>query len=102
MVSEPVYKGEFVANRLAYYLTGEYREDGKPKQRFRIRPENEWIRVPVPAIVSAEEWDQAQEALSRHHKRSIRNGRKHRWLLTGLLKCDYCGFSYVSASQRGY
>ena len=90
LVKSPVYKGEFYANRHYQVKTGEFNESGRPKRKNMIRPEDEWIEVKVPQIVSPEEWEMAQEALSRNAKRSMRNSKKRNWLLTGFLKCAIC------------
>jgi site-specific DNA recombinase len=105
LVKSPVYKGEFYANRHFGIPTGEYRENGKPKNKMVQRPREEWIFVPVPAIVTPEEWELAQEVLKDNAKRSMRNAKKREWLLIGLLKCDIChDYSYTaqtgSSNQR--
>lgn len=97
LVKSTVYKGEFYANRHYQVKTGEFNELGRPKRTNRQRPRSEWIRVEVPSIVSAEEWDQAQEALRRNASRSSRNAKKREWLLTGFLKCAICRvFTFVA------
>jgi site-specific DNA recombinase len=90
LVKSPVYKGDFFANRNYQIKTGEFHESGKPKKTSKFRPESEWIRVEVPAIVTPEEWQAAQEALAHNAKRSSRNFRKRAWLLAGLIKCQTC------------
>ena len=97
LVKSPVYKGEFYAQRHYQVKTGEFSEDGKPKKTTRVRPEDEWIKVEVPAIVTPEEWQQAQDSLTRNAKRSMRNSRKRSWLLSGFLKCAICrDYSFVA------
>lgn len=96
LVKSPVYKGVFYANRHVQLKTGEFTQAGRPKRTNLQRPESEWIMVQVPPIVSADEWDLAQEALLRNAKRSQRNGKKRGWLLTGFVKCAVCrNFSFV-------
>jgi hypothetical protein len=90
MIRSPVYKGEFYAHRVMIVRTGEFNEEGKPKQRSSIRPENEWIKVECPAIATPEEWDMAQEVMKRNAKKSSKNYRKRNWLVAGLLKCEHC------------
>lgn len=48
------------------------------------------ISISVPPIVSEAEWDAAQDALKRHHKRGLRK-TKHTYLLEGLARCALCG-----------
>ena len=91
LVKSPVYKGVFYANKHRGVKTGEYKENGKPKQVMRLRPKEEWIRVDVPAIVSPEEWEMAMEVMNKNAKRSLRNSKKRNWLLAGgLMKCAIC------------
>jgi len=58
------------------------------------RPEQEWIRIPVPdlAIVSEAEWSAAHEQMTRHRARYGRgtrgvSGREPKYLLSGMLRC---------------
>ncbi len=52
------------------------------------RPRNEWIGVPVPAIVSVEMYDTAMQQLQRNRELSVRNV-KHEYLLRGFVVCGY-------------
>ncbi|MBM3273075.1 recombinase family protein [Candidatus Kaiserbacteria bacterium] len=90
MVTSPVYKGEFYANQNYHVKTGEFNSEGRPKRTNRKRPSAEWIRVDVPAIVTPEEWQLAQDTLAQNAKRATRNAKKYDWLLQGFLKCDIC------------
>lgn len=49
----------------------------------------EAITVPVPRIVTDEQWAAADEQLRRHHRRGVRRTRHH-YLLDGLGRCA-CG-----------
>ncbi len=102
MLRNPVYKGEFFAHRYVYMRVPAARQ--KPGEPTRLiwkkaeRPQEEWIKVEVPAIVSGELWDLANRVLNRNKVMSKRNGKEH-YLLTGLLKCASCGYSYVGARK---
>lgn len=100
LLKNEVYKGWFVHNRRAYETAG-YTEEGKPIKRWRLRPESEWIWVPVPAIVSEQVWEQAQEVIQHNRVRaSKRNaGTCSNWLLSGLIECSIC--QYVFQAARG-
>ena len=106
LVKSPVYKGEFCANRTYKVPTGEFTRKGKPKKITKTRLPSEWIRVPVPPIVTPEEWDLAAEQLRKNASRSLRNAKKHDWLLSGFLRCqicqDYSVVSRISNSRRYY
>jgi site-specific DNA recombinase len=53
-------------------------------------PQRELIRRIVPAIISPELWQQAQDALQQNFQWATRNS-KHDYLLRGLLKRAFCG-----------
>ncbi len=65
----------------------------------RDRPREEWIEIPVPAIVSDETFEQAQELLERNRRLSRRN-TKTPTLLQGLMVCSECGYSLYKSSTR--
>ncbi len=50
----------------------------------------------VPALVSPELWDAAQQQLKRNRWLSTKNA-KRRYLLRGLVTCARCGANYVGA-----
>lgn len=102
LVRRPVYKGEYIARREHPIPTGRFNGEGRPIMRPTERPEEEWVRVEVPAIVTAEEWALAQEAMSRKRKVSLRNGGRSEWLLAGLARCARCrrAFAASSAARR--
>jgi site-specific DNA recombinase len=66
-----------------------------------MRPETEWIAISVPAIVSAEVFEQAQQQLARN--RATLSGRPgHRfYLLRGLLRCGACGRRVFGIPMHG-
>ena len=63
------------------------------------RPREEWIEIPVPALVSEEQFAQAREQLERN-KRHARRRTKEPTLLQGLLVCRQCGYAYYRSSTR--
>jgi site-specific DNA recombinase len=54
-------------------------------------PADEWLRVPVPALVSEELFDAVQPQLEENRRRARRGAR---YLLQGLLVCARCGYAY--------
>lgn len=67
--------------------------------RYVLREADEWIAVPVPAIVDESLWQAAQEQLFMNARFSQRNSR-NRYLLRGLLVCGVCGYTIQGASYR--
>ena len=59
----------------------------------RDRPPEEWITIPVPAIISEESFQQARERLTENKRFSPRNNKKYEYLLSGLLRCQECGYA---------
>jgi len=87
IITHPIYKGEFIANRLMKV------KDENGKKRDVERPRDEWISVPVPAIVTPELWEQANRMLEMNKRTAPRNS-KNEYLLTGLLICASCGYHW--------
>ena len=72
---------------------------GRPLQPRRASspvdmPREEWITIPVPAIVEPEVFAAVQEQLrdNQRHARQYRRGA--RYLLQGLVSCKGCGYAY--------
>jgi site-specific DNA recombinase len=67
----------------------------------RPRPRDEWIYIPVPAIVSPSLFQRAQTQLAENKKFAARHRRPQRYLLSGLLHCQRCGYAlYGKPSQH--
>src|SRR5437762_1205783 len=56
------------------------------------RPEEDWIAVPVPPIVSEETFAQVQAKLDANQQGAARNTR-HEYLLRALISCGACRLS---------
>lgn len=93
-ISNPKYKGYYVGNKVKNI-------DLFSKKR-KFLPKEEWVMYKddtgkiVPAIVSEEIWEKANEVLA---KRSLdvkqkQNKCNHANLLTGKLFCTHCGTPY--------
>ena len=63
------------------------------------RPRAEWIEIPVPALVSAEQFEQAREQLEANKRHATRR-TKEPTLLQGMLACRRCGYAYYRSSTR--
>ena len=74
-----------------------------PGQSQRPAPVEEWITIPVPAIVSQETFDLAQKRLDENKQMARRNNRAHDYLLRGLVSCAGCQLACTGRSrQPGY
>jgi site-specific DNA recombinase len=75
------------------------------KTADRIRPREEWIGIPVTALIDKKTWDAAQDLLKKNAYRARRNNHKNKYLLRGLVLCGECGSmasGYVSNKKTYY
>src|SRR5947199_62563 len=63
------------------------------------RPRQDWIEVPVPALVSEEMFALAQEQLEKNKHHSPRRTIEPT-LLQGMLVCEQCGYALYRTSTR--
>jgi len=66
----------------------------------RFRPEEDWIAIPVPSIVSDAVFAQAQERLQRNAAFASRNARRFDYLLRGIVRCE-CGRPLYGVPIKG-
>jgi len=71
------------------------------KSSHRTRPKEEWIAVPVPALVSVEAQERAKEVLRRHRWDLPRN-TLYPYLLRTLVVCGECGLRMRAATSRSW
>jgi site-specific DNA recombinase len=102
ILADPVYTGTAYMNRY------EYRAAAKPRRRKpsysgkgcrKLRPREQWIAVPVPALIGQDLWEQAQAQLQRNAALSFRNNTRHNHLLRCLLTCGCCGLAMYGVSR---
>ncbi len=101
IIRNPKYKGYFVGNKVV--ITDLFTK----KQKFL--PEEEWVMYKdetgetVPAIVSEELWERANEILYMRSQDVITAQHKtvHQNLLTGKLICSHCGKPYYRKDAIG-
>lgn len=63
------------------------------------RPREEWVEIPVPALVSQDSFARAQELL---HENKIRSSRRtiEPSVVQGLVSCQKCGYAFSRTSTR--
>ncbi len=107
ILSNPAYRGEAAYGR---------RQIGPPTLRLRVgrgrsphprrsysvhvRPASEWIRIPVPALVSTELFEAVQTQLQENQRVARQGERGARYLLQGLGTCAQCGYAFVGKTRR--
>ena len=100
MIANPKYKGYYVGNKVKVI------DMFSKKQKFL--PPEEWVMFKdetgeiVPAIVSEELWDRANEILKRRSDdvKSRQGICNHANLLTGKLHCTCCGTAYYRRDSK--
>lgn len=73
------------------------------KSSLQHRPQEEWIYIPVPALIDETTFELAQDKLKKNIKFASRN-TKHQYLLSGLLRCTLCGYACYGCPhyRKGY
>jgi site-specific DNA recombinase len=74
---------------------------GPGGESCRLRPPEEWIGVPVPAIVSTERFTQAQARLAQNQQWARRNTQGE-YLLRRLVSCRQCGRAHHVCKHGPY
>lgn len=57
-------------------------------------PQEEWISIPVPVLVSEALFAAVQAQLEENRRRARQGARGARYLLQGLVVCQQCGYAY--------
>ena len=100
IIQNPKYKGYYVGNKVRIV------DMFTKKQKFL--PPEEWVMFKdetgeiVPAIVTEDVWDRANEVLARRSE-DVKNRQgicNHANLLTGKLYCTHCGQPYYRRESR--
>jgi site-specific DNA recombinase len=103
ILSDPVYSGTAYANRYRYVPPEKPRgrgpRSGENTSR-RLRPEEEWILIPVPPLIDRQTHRLAQAQLERNAKLSFRNNKKYSYLLRCLLSCQSCGLAMFGVTYK--
>ncbi len=106
MLKNPAYKGEAAFGK-THWLPVRPRvraPRGRPEQSRRgyagnDAPKDEWITIPVPAVVDAALFDAVQEQLEENRRRARIPQKGSRYFLQGLLVCAKCGYAYCGRTN---
>jgi site-specific DNA recombinase len=101
MLKNPAYKGLAAFGKTA---TGERQprvrpgrgQSNQPRRPYSTHPVDpqEWIGIPVPALVDASIFAAVQQQLDENRKHARQSQRGAKYLLQGLVVCKVCGYSY--------
>lgn len=93
VIRNEMYAGVFYQNR---WDTA----NGKNTHQVR-KPRDQWVAVPVPAIVDRETWEDAQRQVAENTTFNPRRA-KHDYLLRGLVHCGVCGRRMSGGTRAGH
>jgi site-specific DNA recombinase len=93
ILKNPAYTGTASGNRTRI-VEATHRKSALlpvgPGVSYRYRPREEWIGVPVPALISLDVFDRVQEKLAQNQQCSARNNTHFPYLLRALVSCGRC------------
>jgi site-specific DNA recombinase len=95
ILRNPAYAGRALTNRTQVAPARRRKSamlPAGPGQSHAPRPEEDWIAVPVPPIVSEQTFAQVQAKLGANQQGAARNTR-HEYLLRALISCGACRLS---------
>ena len=113
MLKNPAYKGEAAFGKTATLplrprLRAQRGRPLQPKHAYSHHdlPPEQWMSIPVPALVDAALFEAVQEQLQENRQRARIPQRGAKYLLQGLIVCACCGYAYygkaLSPSARKY
>ncbi|GHO60439.1 recombinase family protein [Ktedonobacter robiniae] len=101
MLKNPAYKGEAAWGKTRWVPNGPRlrvprNKPAQPRRPFwgKDAPKEEWIIIPVPALIDPAIFDAVQEQLEENRRRARIPQKGSRYLLQGVLVCAQCGYAY--------
>ena len=106
ILRNPTYTGRAATNRTRV-VPARTRKSAMlpvgPGDSHAPRPSQDWIMVPVPAVVTEETFAQVQAKLDGNQQFATRHNTRHQYLLRALVSCGACRLSCSGrASAAGY
>ena len=107
MLHNPAYKGsagfgKTVVGPMRPRVRPNRHAPEQPRYAYSLyeTPPEQWISIPVPALVGEDLFAAAQEQLRENQQRARQWQRGARYLLQGLLVCKQCGYGYYGKPVR--
>ncbi len=101
ILKNPAYKGTAAfgktqAGPMRPKLRPQRGDPAQPRRPVSTRevPRQQWIYIPVPALVSEALFEVVQTQLAENRQRARQHKRGARYLLQGLLVCAQCQYAY--------
>jgi site-specific DNA recombinase len=101
LLTNPADKGQAASGRLRTAPARRRKSALEPIGKgvsTTAHPPQEWITVPVPALVAAEQFDLAQRRLAANQQ-SARRSTTHPYLLRGLVSCGVCHLACTGVTR---
>ncbi len=101
MLKNPAYKGQAAFGKtrtgaMRPRLRGQRHSSLQPRRPVSTykKPQDEWLTIPVPAIVDEALFETVQQQLAENRQLARQRQRGARYLLQGLLTCTQCHYAY--------
>ena len=101
LLRNEAYIGTVYYNRREHFDGKGRRGARNRKTRSRERPREEWIPIPVPAIVDPDTFARVNQISRDNSKWSPRGAEWGVWLLRGLIECGHCHLGCNCHRMRG-
>jgi site-specific DNA recombinase len=97
LVTNPIYMGVTYFGRTKSVPLGGRKRRLEPKER------EDWLEIPnaTPAVVTPDEFEAAQAALTSSPRRKEAQKPSNRYLLTAHIVCGYCGGTMAGSTLSG-
>lgn len=102
ILTHPVYTGAIVWNRSTGGKIHAVGENGKAEsrpnaKRIHRKPKKQWVVIDDvhEPLVSKADFDKVQEIVSKRRKAGGAAKPNRRYLLSGLMRCERCGFTFL-------
>lgn len=93
LLRDSTAKGERLTN---------YTKSSDKKKAWIIKPQEEWIIVTCPAIVSAELWDACNFILDEQEKKYKKPSKRPVHIFTGIVYCECGSKMHVPSASKKY
>lgn len=102
ILTSEIYIGKYYYNRRkTKKVKGKTTKSGKPQRSISYREQEEWIEVPVPAIVDEHIYALAQNQKNKNTTNKHIGNPKYQFLLKTILKCGHCGRTWDATTYSG-
>lgn len=69
---------------------------------WKRKPQDEWVDIPAPAIISKEQWELVNATLTQHRGKARKKSKRVTHLFSGVTECHCGGKMYVPSTTPKY